>query len=638
MHARSTLAPLLRRLALAAALGAALASAFAAPPAAAAPPADEMRRVVKDPHYGDTLFYFFQERYFTSITRLMVSQHFERVAQHADEAEVLRGGMLLSYGLHREAGQIFAQLIDKGAAPPVRDRAWYYLAKIRYQRGFLAEAEDALARIGGKLPPELEEDRVLLHANLLLARDDYAGAAGVLDALKANASAGPYARYNLGVALVKAGDAAGGAKWLDELGRTPAASEELRSLRDKANVALGFAALQSEQPEQARVALERVRLAGLQSNKALLGFGWAAAAMKQPKQALVPWTELAARDPSDAAVLEARIAVPYALAELGAYGQSLARYEEAIAEFERESASLDDSIAAIRKGKLVDGLLALNPGDEMGWFWNIRELPEMPHAGHLSQVLAQHDFQEAFKNLRDLLFLDRNLRDWQDHLGVFRDMLDNRRQAYAERLPKVRGQAAGIDLASLQKRRDAVAEEFTKAETQSDGVAFADAKERDLLERLARVQQALQAAPRDASLDAARERARLAAGALTWQLAQQYPARVWSAKKELRAIDAALDEARRRDAALAQAQIDEPARHEKFAARIPPLEARVKALMPRVTALAREQQNAVQEIAVAELARQKERLAAYATQARFAVAQLYDRALVSRTGHDAAKP
>src|SRR5688572_32551272 len=85
--------------------------------------------VVQDPHYGDTLFRFWQDQYFTAITGLMTSQHFNRVAQHADEAEVLRGGMLLSYGMHKEAGEIFAQLIEKGAAPSVRDRAWFYLAK-----------------------------------------------------------------------------------------------------------------------------------------------------------------------------------------------------------------------------------------------------------------------------------------------------------------------------------------------------------------------------------------------------------------------------------------------------------------------------------------------------------------------------
>ena len=116
---------------------------FALGAAAGAADAPKPRAIV-DPHYGDTLFQFFQDRYFTAITGLMTSQHFNRVPQHADEAELLRGGMLLSYGMHKEAGEIFAQLIDKGAAPPVRDRAWFYLAKIRYQRGNIDQAEEAI--------------------------------------------------------------------------------------------------------------------------------------------------------------------------------------------------------------------------------------------------------------------------------------------------------------------------------------------------------------------------------------------------------------------------------------------------------------------------------------------------------------
>jgi len=49
-------------------------------------------------------------------------------------------------------------------------------------------------------------------------------------------------------------------------------------------------------------------------------------------------------------------------------------------------------------------------------------------------------------------------------------------------------------------------------------------------------------------------------------------------------------------------------------------------LLPRGTALLGEQQQYVQERAVAALEQQKERLANYTTQARYAVAQLYDRA------------
>ncbi|HJV61083.1 MAG TPA: hypothetical protein VJ743_09040 [Albitalea sp.] len=619
--------------------GCALAAALAcAAFAGRANAADTVGHPIKDPHYGDTLFHFYQDHYFTSITSLMVSQHFGRVSQHADEAEVLRGGMLLSYGLHREAGEIFTRLIDKGAEPPVRDRAWFYLAKIRYQRGFLAEAQDAIGRIENHLPPALEEERVLLKANLLMARGDYAAAADVLNGMAQAPGASMYARFNLGVALIKSGDAARGTALLDAVGKSPMETEELRALRDKANVALGFTALQDNHAEAARAYLERVRLSGMQANKALLGFGWAADAMKQPTQALVPWTELASRDSTDAAVLEAKIAVPYAYAELGAYGQSLERYNEAIALFERERAKLDESIAAIRSGKLIDGLLERNPGDEMGWFWNIRDLPEMPHASHLAQVLAQHEFQEAFKNYRDLLFLAKNLQGWADNLGVFSDMLANRRQAFATRLPQVRAQAQGVDIDALQRRRDALAGELARAESETDAEAFADATQRDHLARLARVRAALASLPPDDDAAAMRERLRLAGGALTWNLAQQYPARRWEAQKALQGTDAALAEARRRNAALAQAQRDEPARFDAFAARIPDLDRRIQALIPRVAALSREQRDVVQELAIAALTQQQDRLAVYTTQARFAVAQLVDRASIAQEGSHAAKP
>ena len=604
----------------------------------AASAADEPNHEIKAPHYGDTLFHFFQDHHFTAITTLMVSQKFERVAPHDDEAEVLRGGMLLSYGLHREAGAIFAQLIEKGASPKVRDRAWFYLAKIRYQRGVLPAAEEALSHVENNLPPALEEERVLLKANLLMARADYAGAAGTLSAVSAKTPGARYVRFNLGIALLRAGDTAQGTTVLDEIGRAPAEDEEYRSLRDRANVALGFAALTDERPQEARTYLERVRLKSMQANKALLGFGWAADAMKEPKLALVPWLELAERDVSDSAALEAKIAVPYAYAKLEAYGQSLDRYNDAITAFERETAGLDESIAAVRSGKLVDALIERNRGDEMGWFQRLDDLPELPHAGHLAPVLAQHEFQEAFKNYRDLLFLTKNLEEWHEKLGVFDDMLATRRKAYADRLPQVRARAGEIGLDAMRKRRDKVAAEVAAGETQADGVAFANDKQVELLALAKSVQATLDKSPASAETEQARARLRLASGVLTWQLANDYTGRAWVAKKDLVAIDSQILEAQQRDAALAQAQRDEPVRFDVFGKRIKALDPLLQAMLPKVAALRREQQAVVQEIAVAELTRQKERLAIYATQARFAVAQLYDRANIRKDADHVAAP
>ncbi len=468
-----------------------------------------------------------------------------------------------------------------------------------------------------------------------MARDRYADAARALEPLSKRPGASSYARYNLGVALVRSGDLAGGTPMLDQVGTLPATGDEFRSLRDQANVALGFASLKDGRGDAARAYLERVRLSGMHSNKALLGYGWAAAAQGNMQAALTPWSELAARDPGDAAVLEAKLAVSYAHAELGAYSQALSLYQDAIGTFDREAANLDASVAAIRDGTLLDGLIASNPGEEMGWFWNIAELPEgaaLPHGAHLAQVLAQHDFQEAFKNYRDLLFLARTVQQWQDSLGVMRDMLANRRQAYAERLPQVQEKERALQLGEAGQRGDDLAAELQRVEREADAAALATARERALQARLDRVRDTLAQAGADPELALARERYRRASGALLWQQHDQFSVRLWNAKKGMQELQRNLAQAGQRDAALAVAQRDEPARLDQFAARIDALAARLDGMAPRVATLAQEQRAAVQELAVAVLVRQKERLVAYGTQARFAVAQIYDRASQGKDG------
>jgi hypothetical protein len=624
---------------------------WAAPPE---PPAQP----IKDPHYGDALFLFYQERHFSALTTLMASQHFERVPRHADEAELLRGGLLLSYGLHRQAGDIFTRLADSTASPSVQNRAWYQLAQVRYQRGWLADAEQALAKISAPLVGDLESERQLLQAQLLMARNDFAGAATVLEAVVESAPKplspasnafsnlwemagmrGPkstlspqspttvYARYNLGVALIKAGNLQEGLTLLDTLGRAPAATEELRSLRDKTNLALGFAELQSEHFEAARNVLERVRLNAAQSNKALLGLGWASAGLNSHATALVPWSELLRRDARDPAVLEAHLAVPYALAELGAPSQALHRYEQAVALFDQQRALLDDSIHAIRSGPVLARWLELSPPSELGSAAPLVAFSEtLPHAAQLSPVWAQHEFQAGWQSLRDLHFLGEHLQHWQANLGTFSDMLVQRRQAYEQRLPQVLAQLGATGQGALQQRSQALLTEAAAAADQPDSAAFANASQTQWLQRArsALNNPALDEAP------LARERLRRASGALTWQLAQQHPARSRQITQLTQSLEGQLQQAQQRQAALTQAQRDEPARFAAFEVRIQTLSARLQALMPQVATLRQAQEASVQNLMVAALEQQKERLHAYASQAQLAMAQLLDRASTAR--------
>ncbi len=102
-------------------------------------------QVVRDLHWGDVLFYFYQGDYLQALTRLGAAQDFNRVSHHGVEAELLKGGLYLSLGQHEEAGRIFKALLNDNVPLDVRNRAWFYLAKVWYQRNYLEDAATALS-------------------------------------------------------------------------------------------------------------------------------------------------------------------------------------------------------------------------------------------------------------------------------------------------------------------------------------------------------------------------------------------------------------------------------------------------------------------------------------------------------------
>jgi hypothetical protein len=97
-----------------------------------------------------------------------------------------------------------------------------------------------------------------------------------------------------------------------------------------------------------------------------------------------------------------------------------------------------------------------------------------------------------------------------------------------------------------------------------------------------------------------------------------------------------LDDAKKHADALSTAQREEPLRFDRFARRIAAISPMLQVMIPRIAGLSREQREEAQDIAIAELTGQQQRIAGYTTQARFALAQLYDRAYGKQDADKAA--
>jgi hypothetical protein len=579
---------------------------------------------IRDLDYGDVLFHFFQDDYFGALVRLEVSTELGRIEHHAAEAELLSGGLYLSLGLHQEATRIFDRLLAGPVPQSVSDRAYFYLARIGYQRGYYAEAARSLDRIRAPLAGKLESERRLLASNVLMAQGRYVEAAGALQATTDDDWA-PYARFNLGVALVRAGDPAQGRRWLESVGTMPVRDDEQRALRDRANLALGFSLLQEQAGEPAIAALSRVRLEGPFSNRALLGLGWAETDARRLDRALVPWLELREGRLLDASVQESFLAVPYAYAKLASNGQAAQQYRFAVDAYAKEAQRIDESIAAIREAGFLDAILAAAPEDETpGWFWQLEQAPDAPQTRYLYHLLASHEFQEGLKNYRDLRLMQRNLERSRESLSAFGDMVEAREQVAEARAPRRDEVLASTDVDALAARHAELGERVAGITAARDVAALATDTEAAQWATLERIDAVLEGLPPGAQRDELAARARLLRGTLLWQLDAGYKQRLRRIEAGLRATAAGVEEARERLALVAQASETAPSDTAGFARRIDELATRADTLGPRIDAVAAAQEGLLAKLAVRELEAQKRRLANYAMQAQFALAALYD--------------
>jgi hypothetical protein len=445
-----------------------------------------------------------------------------------------------------------------------------------------------------------------------------------------------YARFNLGVALVRAGRLAQADPILTAVGTLQTDSDELLTMRDKANLALGFAYLQADQAAQARVPLERVRLDGPYSTRALLGDGWAHAALGDYRAALLPWLELHKRNLLDAAVQESYLAVPYAYGKLGAAAQAADYYESALKSFASESDNLDAAIGRIHEGHMLDDLLGTDKDARYGWFWQLKTLPDAPQSRYLYSLLADNDFQEGLKNFRDLNFLHRDLARWDESMEAFGAMIDTREHAYAERLPRTDALLATDAPTRLRAARAAVDSRLDAIETGNDVAALGTAAEREQWARIASLEDRVAGLPRGLERDEAAAKLHLIKGVLYWRLDAAFKERSYSQQRALRELDASLEELQNRWVRVQRARATVPTNTGEFADRIAALAARIQAVRARLVDTAGKQSDYLQDVAASELGAQKDRLATYAEQARFALADIYDRAADQADGASGA--
>ena len=591
---------------------------------------------LRDLHFGEALYHAWQGRFFEALQRLdtelalhrgLDEPELDTLRYHFNNAEFSVGDFELSYRMHHRAGRAIRAVLEGAVDEAVRNEAAFRLARIHFQKGQLDDALHALGRITGTVPAEIRDEVEFLRANIHMATGRPSEAVKVLVPLRSDEDLAGFTAYNLGIALLQDGRAQEGIEQLDKAGRLAPADRAGIAIRDKSNLVLGTILFEAASFDRARQSLERVHLQGPFSNQALLRAGWAAASAEQYDRALVPWNLLAEREPTDAAVQEAMLAVPQAYARLNLHGRAAIMFGRALESFSYQIERVDASIESIREGRFLEALTREETRQDQDWVISLRSLPDAPETYYLMELMASHDFQTALQNYLDLEDLRSKLTAWQTGLDAFVDIIGLRAGNYEPLLPEVDARFQELDLRMrlrLEQRKHLGKRlEAMLTAPRPDYLATAD--ERSAGDRIARIEEAL-GGSETPEAQLLRQRAARLRGALTWRLETEYHDRLTAAHVHLKELNVHVDALTRQYESFVRTRQAAAHSYVGYDDQIAQLGERVGGALQRVDALMVRQGRLIETVAINQLEARRERLAAQQTQARYGVADSYDRA------------
>jgi predicted negative regulator of RcsB-dependent stress response len=591
---------------------------------------------LKDLYFGEALYHANQGQYFNALERLdtelaqyrgLDEPRLDTLHYHINGAEFSVGDFELNYRMHHRAGRAIKAVLDGAVDEAVRNEAAFRLARIHFQKGQLEDALHALSRIEGQIPEAIAGDVEFLRANIYMATGRPSDAVKVLKQLRADEGLAGFTAYNLGIAMLQNGQSNDAIGQLDKAGQIATRDHANLAIRDKSNLVLGNILYESADFGRAQQSLERVRLEGPFSNQALLRAGMAEAAAQHYDRALVPWNILVEREPTDIAVQEAMLAVPHAYASLNVHGRAALLYGRALESFSNQIERVDASIGSIREGLFLKALVREEARQNKDWVIRLRTLPEAPETYYLMELMASHDFQTALQNYLDLEDLRSKLISWHASFDAFEDVIRLRGQNYEPLLPGVDAQFRELDsqMRLRLEQRKHVGDRLQAMLTAPRPDYLATADERIAGERIGLIEKQLQDSEHPEELALQQRLARLR-GALTWRLQTEYHERLTAAHVHLNELNAHVEALTAQYEAFVRARQAATHSYVGYDVQIGRLRERVAGAMQRVNIVMARQGHMIETVAINQLKARRERLAAQQTQARYAVADSYDRA------------
>ncbi|WP_246439409.1 tetratricopeptide repeat protein [Teredinibacter franksiae] len=411
----------------------------------------------EDLEYGPVLFEFYQQDYFYGLVEdATLAASGNRVAG-SNSARLLGGSMMLRYALPEQAEAIFTRLLSNTKSSDIRNRAWYHLARLYYNRSDRTNANRALGQITGELPRDLHVD---YHYLASLIKNDGSHLQSVSEAALLYADESPeysYLLFNLAVTQLRGGNVFEAVMKLEQLAGYSGTNREMLALADRAKHGLSQMATQAKDLPRAWRYLTGIRTTGLYSNRALLSYAWTAINMKLFQEAIPALQILDQRSIAIPEVQEGKVLLAHLYEQEGSPRKALKSNVLAEKAFKQGLADLSEArrIIAMRDvpREFIENLESIM--DETDWYSAHASVDYRKLTPFLIDLMASHPFNETLKDLIALYALEDNLNYWLSQTSEHQLVLANSADKSVE-----------TDMAELLARSEGINERLRDQKTE----------------------------------------------------------------------------------------------------------------------------------------------------------------------------
>lgn len=401
---------------------------------------------------GQVQYYASQKKYFDALsiidnaTEISAQEINRRLLHLQAEGHSVQtiAEIELAYQMSHRAGSAVSAIVGERIEQKERNIAAYELAQSYYDKQQYEYASYALKLIRGELLYPFNRDVRYLQGKIAANTGNYSEAIEIFGELKYEDRYKGFATFNLGYSLLASDQLQDGLEQIALVGDMKTNKPALLALKDKANLLLGYHHLENARPEQAKEYLNKVRLSGAFSNKALLGVAWADMAMGNYRASMAPWTELHSRSSADESVLESYLALPYVYGKFSSYGQAIKLYERAIAEYDSAVEKILNFSDSVEDGTFLHLASQRKYQSDMSWLLSIKAAQDAaPDSGgtpatyYLMELIASKEFQQAVTNYIELDELVIKMQHWRRVVTSLQDLVERRDEERSSKIQRV---------------------------------------------------------------------------------------------------------------------------------------------------------------------------------------------------------